>query len=465
MLKILIEKEFREIISSKKFVYSFLMCSFLIILTFFVGAKNYEVNIKKYEAAVSENIRAMKGITDWRMIEHKIFLPPTPLSSIVSGVSNDVGRTIDMAGRGELNTYDSRYNESPIFAAFRFLDLNFLFQVILSLFAILFAYNAINGEREQGTLKLTFSNAVPRDKYIISKIIGSSAVLLTTISIPLLVGILILMIMGIPLQSEEWIKLILILLSGYLFLMCFTVLSVFVSTVTKKSSTSFLVMLVLWIFTILVIPRASVLIAGRMVDVPSLDKMNAQKSLYNRQVAKESFEKMKNFKLEEGNDPMTAINKLMEENSQEIDSKTRVFNKQLNEERRNKLIKQEEVSFALARISPSACFNFAVSELAGTSLSLIRDFEESANEYQSIYEKFQLEKTGSATGSGMRMIIRTEGEELKEIDPGELPQFRFKGASVSEIISRATVDMGILGLFVLIFFAASYIRFLKYDVR
>ena len=43
MLKILIEKEFREIISSKKFVYSFAVCSFLIILTFFVGAKNYEV--------------------------------------------------------------------------------------------------------------------------------------------------------------------------------------------------------------------------------------------------------------------------------------------------------------------------------------------------------------------------------------------------------------------------------------
>ena len=38
-------------------------------------------------------------------------------------------------------------------AGFRFLDLDFIFQIVLSLFAILFAYDTISGEKERGTLR------------------------------------------------------------------------------------------------------------------------------------------------------------------------------------------------------------------------------------------------------------------------------------------------------------------------
>ncbi|MFA8344291.1 MAG: ABC transporter permease subunit [Rhodothermaceae bacterium] len=465
MLKILIEKEFREIIGSRKFVYSFAVCSFLIILTFFVGVKNYEVNNRKYEASKSENIRSMKGVTDWRMVEHKIFLPPTPLSSIVSGISNDIGRTIDMQGRGELTAFDSRYNESPIFAVFRFLDLNFLFQVILSLFAILFAYNAINGEREQGTLKLIFSNSVPKDKYIIAKIVGTAGVLFVAILIPFLIGIAILLFSGIALSAEEWMKLLLIIVSGFLFTLAFLTLSVFVSTITKKSSGSFLILLVVWIFAVLVIPRTSVLVAGRMIDVPSIDKINSQKSAFNRQVSEELMKNLTNLKVKDGEDAIQALNRVMEENGKEREKQLKSFYQKVNEQRRNKQIEQEQLAFTIARLSPASCFNFAVSELAGTSLNLIRDFENSAKTYQKIYENFQIEKTGMATGSGMQVIVRSNDEEAEEINPSEMPQFKFRPAGFSEVFTRAASDLGILALFNLIFFMAAYIKFLKYDVR
>ena len=39
-------------------------------------------------------------------------------------------------------------------AMFRFIDLEFTFQVVLSLFAILFSYDAVCGERERGTLEI-----------------------------------------------------------------------------------------------------------------------------------------------------------------------------------------------------------------------------------------------------------------------------------------------------------------------
>ena len=81
---------------------------------------------RQYEAALKENISQMQGITDWREVNHSIFLPPDPLYTLLNGISNDIGRDIEMYGVGELSAENSRYNEDPLFAIFRFLDLEFL---------------------------------------------------------------------------------------------------------------------------------------------------------------------------------------------------------------------------------------------------------------------------------------------------------------------------------------------------
>ena len=82
-------------------------------------------------------------------------MKPQPLMT-TNGISNDIGRNIRMKSRGELHPQNSRYSDEPIFAIFRFMDLEFIFGTILSLFAILFAYDSINGEKLRGTLKLCF---------------------------------------------------------------------------------------------------------------------------------------------------------------------------------------------------------------------------------------------------------------------------------------------------------------------
>ena len=83
-----------------------------------------------------------------------------------SGVTNDIGRFSPVDATEAVSLRGSPYSNNPIFAVFRLLDLNFIFLVVISLFAILFTYDAINGEREAGTLRLTFANAVPRVKYL-----------------------------------------------------------------------------------------------------------------------------------------------------------------------------------------------------------------------------------------------------------------------------------------------------------
>ena len=85
MLKVLIEKEIRDIIGSTKFAVIFGACAILILISFYVGGKTYQSNQSQYEAAKAENLRQFEGLTDWFSVQqYRIFLPPQPLAALVS---------------------------------------------------------------------------------------------------------------------------------------------------------------------------------------------------------------------------------------------------------------------------------------------------------------------------------------------------------------------------------------------
>ena len=471
MLKLLIEKELRDIIGSTKFTVTFAVCAVLILLAFYVGARNYQVSMREYEAARAENLKQMEELTSWNDIDHRIFLKPQPLASLVSGVSNDIGRNVEVESRGELKAENSRFNEDPLFAVFRFLDLEFIFTVVLSLFAILFGFDAVNGEKERGTLRLSFSNSVPRDKYILGKIIGSFLALVVPLLLAILLGFLLLPLLGVPMTGDLWLRLGMIILSGLLYFGVFLTLSVFISAMTEKSSSSFLMLLVAWIFAVLIIPRTAVLLSGRAVEVPSMDQINFEKAQYEEQLWQEDRKKMDEFwrsnppnQNESREQRMTQFRRFMSELGDERAEKERVLFEQLNEDRRNREAVQQRLALNIARVSPAASFSLASADLAGTSLELKQRYQNSANAYQESYAKFISEKTGGLSG-GWWMRGGGADEDADPIDPYELPVYDYDEPETSEMISGALPDLGVLVLFNLIFFAGAFVAFLKYDVR
>lgn len=470
MLRTIIEKEIRDIIGSSKFAITFGACAVLILLAFYMGAKNYELNRTRYEAARAENIRQLEGLTDWLAVpQHRIFLPPQPLTAIVTGVSNDIGRTIEMHGRGELTPGDNRYSDDLIFAVFRFLDLDFIFGFVLSLFAILLGYNAISGEKEQGTLRLSFANALPRGKYILGKLIGSYTALSLPLILAISLGLLILIVLKVPMSAEDWLKLLLISLTGLLYTGAFLTLSIFVSALTRRSSNSFLLLLVIWILGAFIVPRASVLLAGRAVEVPSIDEIAAQKASLSSQLWEEDKKKMSNFKpsvsdCSEGT--VNEFNRFMENMAEERELRMREFGDRLDEDRRNKEIRRRKLSLALARFSPSAAMTLAATSLAGSSVELKDRFRSEAYAYQQTYGKFMTEKTGLNPGSGMVLMRMKMGDEEPEpIDPGELPEFEFTPITLSSSFEAALFDIELLAVYNLVFFAGAFIAFRRYDLR
>jgi ABC-type transport system involved in multi-copper enzyme maturation permease subunit len=471
MLKTIIEKEIRDIIGSTKFAVTFGVCAVLILLSFFAGANNYQVSRARYEAAKTENLRQFAGLTDWFSVrQHRIFLPPQPLGTLVTGISNDIGRTTEITGRGELTPDDSRFNEDPLFAVFRFLDLDFLFGVVLSLLAILFGFDAISGEKERGTLRLVLANAVPRGTYVLGRLCGSFIALAAPLVATVVLGCLLLPVFGIALTGGEWLRLGLVLLAGLLYFGVFLTVAVFVSAVTHRSSSSFLVLLVVWILAVMIVPRAAVLLAGRAVEVPAVDELDAQKAAFGTQLWREHREKLSSFKPTQNDDMqglMDEFNRFMNDLADERDNKMQEFAGRLNEDRQNRQQVQRTLAFSLARISPAAQLSLAVSSLAGTSLELKEHYLQEATAYQAKYAQFMKEKTGINTGGGMMVVqVRDEGDEEPEpIDLGELPVFEFRPVGFARSLGAAIVDLGLLALGNLVFFAAAFVAFGRYDVR
>lgn len=203
MLRLLIRKEIAEIIRSSKFAITYGVTATLILLAFFMGAANYRTGVEEYEAAQQEAMRQFEEVKSWDEVQYQVSMPPQPLHALVSGISNDIGRMayISYYTFGAAAVTDSRFNSDTIYAVFRLVDLGFVFTVVLSLFAIMFAFDSVNGEKERGTLALAMSNSVPRDQFLLGKLIGTFCALCVPLLIPFLVGCLILPLSGVSMGS------------------------------------------------------------------------------------------------------------------------------------------------------------------------------------------------------------------------------------------------------------------------
>jgi ABC-type transport system involved in multi-copper enzyme maturation permease subunit len=471
MLKLIIFKELREIILSTKFAATFGVGSILIILAFYTGIKNYQASVQEYNASNAAELSQFETAKNWSEApRHTVFLPPEPLASLVLGISNDIGKSGVIYDRGYQAFRDSRYSVNPVFAVFRFLDLEFIFLIVLSLFAILFAFDAINGEKERGTLRLSFASSVPRATFIIGKITGSFAALGLPLLVPVLIGLLLLPVMGVPLSGDEWIRLVILIVCGMLYLGVFLTLSVFISCITKRSSSSFLFLLLIWVCSVLIIPRASTLLAGNMIEVPSTSKIYYQRLQMMNQQSREYLTKLNEIyegfykELAQSGDTspeaidqtQKKISKTLENIQADMDKNISVYVNRLNEERYNKQVQQERLALGIARLSPSAVLTLASNELCGTSLELRNNFRERLAIYSGDYYDF-IEKKQKQNSGDM--------QTSSPVNPAEIPEFIYQPNEPAVIMQRVFPDIAILFIFNLVFFLAAFIAFLRYDLR
>jgi ABC-type transport system involved in multi-copper enzyme maturation permease subunit len=469
MLKDIIKKEILETITSAKFVFTFLLCAILILLSVYTGITNYRSDLKEYSAAVALNKKNLENQPSYQALAGlgtKIAKTPQVLGAISNGVSEAVGRVATVNIAYDPNLVDSKYESNPVFSVFGTLDLTFIVKIVLSLFAILFTYDAIVGEKERGTLKLTLSNRVPRDRLILGKVIGGYISLLIPLIIPLVLSLIMLLVFpNVSLAGDDWVRLLLMFLIFFLYLSVFFTLGLFVSARTNRSSTSFLVLLFIWVTFVMIIPKVAVMTAAGIRPIPSVHEITAKKDAFLQQIQGEyqlkaiAYIKENPIKKEENaKDYQERIRKWAEDIQQEATGKIDANNAALERDYQLRKSSQERLAINLSRISPASALTFSTMSLSRTGLDEHDRFLASIRSYKPIFTKW-------ANAKMMRNIDFTGTGQPAKVVLDDMPVHKFEAESLNKSFGRTIPDFGLMVVLIIVFFVGAYVSFLKSDVR
>jgi ABC-type transport system involved in multi-copper enzyme maturation permease subunit len=483
MFTTIVAKELRAIVLSPKFGVTFGVCSLLILLAVFTGIQEYRAAEKGWETAVRLADDQAREAVNWHHFSYKTLRRPDPLAVFVSGLSSDIGRWSEISQQHAVKLRHSPFSDDPIYAVFRMVDFAFIVQIVLSLLAILFTYDAVSGERESGTLKLIFANGVPRATYLLAKSTGAWLGLVVPIVIPILLGVLLVMLYGIPLTTLHVLKLATLVGVSLLFFTFFIVLGVLISTLTRRSSVSFLVALVVWVAFVLIIPRVGMMAAGQMVHVPRVAEIEAQRDGFAKDVWRAHYEGMEERYRESHSrrdEPGYDEDQAMWDQMQREDSLRQVVEMQieayetrlLNDLRRRKAT-QERLAFTLSRISPASSYQLAAMTLAGTNIDLKSRYEEAMSAYREDFSEYVQARDAETENQGGFVQIEISSEDGLKIGTGRdepidvagMPRFQPPVVRFAQVLVPIIPDLGILSVATLLAFLGAFAAFLRCDVR
>lgn len=490
MLKLLIEKEIKGILLSPKFSVTFGICTVLLLLSVYTGIREYEGAVRQYEAATQLADQEMREASSWGGFGTRTYRRPTPLQIFTAGVHYDVGRMSNIDRMRPVKLQNSPYSDDPIFAVFRFLDFTFIVQVVLSLLAVLFTYDAICGERKAGTLQLTFAHPVPRSTYLAAKGIGAWLGLVVPLLVPLALTVLLLLVMGVPLSGPEWVRLALLLGASVLYFTCFLMVGLLVSALVREPAGAFLILLVGWVTLVLIVPRAGVMLAGQLVPVPSVSELESQRDGFANATWNAYSEELSRRWLARS----TQMNSMTEAEEQayrdnnewawmqeddalrrDIEAEIATFGRKLEEDFRNRRAAQAQWAFVLSRFSPASAYQLAAMHLAGTDVHLKTRFEDALFTYRDAFAAHVTREAEASGGGGIQISMTSRNGEASfsverakqdaALDLKGLPTYTPPVQRLREAVRTALPDLGLLALLSMLAFAGAFVAFMRYDVR
>ena len=278
MFLTLVRRELLDNLMTFRFAAAVVIMLLLVVANTVVLIKDYELRLADYNSAVEthrQELRLENKTYSDGMLSHwgtiMVDRPPNPLSIFNTGLDKRLGNEIRVSYIFTPTIWDANKHEAnnPYFNILTSIDIVLIFQGILSLLALTFAYDAIAGEYEHGTLRLVLSHPVRRGSILIAKYIGAMVCLF----VPLLMSLLLMLILlttsaMISLSTDDFLRIGGIVLTSLIYLSLFYLIGMLISAITRRTSTALILSMFVWGFLILVYPN---LILTAVDTAPQVD--------------------------------------------------------------------------------------------------------------------------------------------------------------------------------------------------
>jgi ABC-type transport system involved in multi-copper enzyme maturation permease subunit len=460
MLGHFIKKELMEHMLNVRFLLIFVLITSLMTVSSVLFIKRYKNELTEYHRCIFENQNKLETKSD-RLVNlldtpQILMIPPHPLRFVADGQETELPNSVQLSILDLREIENIGFHNQFIPEAGGLDDL-FIIQVVLSFLAILLTFNAVCGEKEIGTLRLSLSNPVSRDTILFGKYMSCMVIMI----FPLLIGFIIQLLLlflspSIMLTLAQTIKVLVIGLVSMLYLSLFILLGITVSSRVSHTTVSLVLLLLIWVIFVVVIPDygASIL-SSKMVSFPTQAEIEKEVERASDPVWDQYPEEFRwNYAV---GDPRNVRHVKVAMEAHEAGEKIR-------EAYRRKKIQTVEWTRRLTKISPAAIYQHVSESVAGTGLDHIKHFLKWAEIYRKDMERFfQIEDARDP--ESQHLYYHPDYVSHRLFDPEDVPQFRVPPMALGQGLQFALFDILILVLFNVIFFYMAYVSFIRYDVR
>ena len=475
MMTTLVKKEILAHILSFRFVVSTFLLLIVIPATTFILTNDYLRRVDDASLRRAEIETYMRNYAHFNRIGG-ILQPeeaPIPFHALIRGLSAD-------ANLGE-------FDNDPLPVMFPLIDLVFIVTIVMSLTALIFAYDAVSGEKEDGTLKLMLANALARPGIILAKIAGGGLTLLIPFFLSLIVSLLVILARpGIAWKGQDWGALAMVTLGAVFYVMLFYSLGVFISARHQSSSSSIMTSLLVWVLLVLVIPNLSPYAASFLAPTPSRIQVEREAARLGDTDRDELGRKLQAERLSElvARYPILAERlsenekkRLMDQDpaareafaaatkaGQEAwDEANRIQSEKMAAVRREADLKEEgqtRLARTISMASPLAVFTYTASDLTSTGLQNQAHFSRLSRLWWEDFGRYTRKRIAE-----LQAKDPTADWWNTAVDMSDRPRFEYREEALGGRVSAALPGLGLLFGYGLIFFALAYVSFLRYDPR
>ena len=416
MLGTIARKEIVSNLLSYKFFIVLLLMVLLVATSLFIMHRDFSERMADYQVIRPEPGKPIAVV------------PPNPLSIFAKGLEDAMTRSFEVGVLG-VDVRAGQSSGNVIYAFFPTPDFLYVVRIVLSLVALLFGFDQISREREQGTLKLMLSGPVSRAKILLGKWLGHFASLAVPFLLVTLLGAAVMLFdTNIRFSGDLIVRFALILGLSLLYMAFFLSLGMLVSALTRRSATSVIVLLFAWALLVFVLPNLGTLVARQFVDLPSVQALNEKREqTWTREVL---------LGIAKGADIGEHWRTIGRENDR------------MEEDFRLKFERLVRLARNINRLSPAASFLDAATGIAGTGID-----EESRLKAEVVRYKNSI-------------IDQIIADQLAGKRDGRVPSFQYRTRPLGEVFAAgALFDAAWLVVFNILAFALAYAGFARADVR
>ena len=475
MLVTMVQKEIMHHILSVRFVALLLMCLLLVPLTLSINYRNYNQNLVDYQEAsklanIEETTMNPKMPLEPELEVSKLFLKPTPLSVFASGLADALPSYLGITRNGVTQGPPALVSASLSYLLGH-LDFLFIVGTVFSLLALLFTFDAVAGEREAGTLRITLSNSLPRDLFLWSKLIGGYFVFVVPFLVSLLFGLLVIVWQGFPLgEPEIFSRVLMLTLVSLLYIAAFFSIGTVISTYLDNSKTALIIAFTVWVFAVLITPRVGFLAAKFIAPTQTSQSVYLEKTALRENFNAELDEKINKIVRELWNNhPQTTsdgqastgfdIGKAMDMQVAPLETEFRQKFKDSADEIDRRYLRdkarQEQVGEALSRITPTSSLIYLATSLTQTGKTKRNNYFQAGDRYYDALD----DDLFSKIVDHISMRTMTQDDIVTVTQPPRLEITTF-----GETFRQSVIDILLLCFFTMALTTVAFLKFFRSDI-